>query len=220
MTRQTKHKSIRIDHRVTFIADTHFMHASMVSTNRRDKAGNLLPQLRKFDTIAEHDEALIEAWNDSVSAKDTVYHLGDFGFWKSEVEDLQRIFKKLNGTKILIPGNHDTIEACRLGWHEVLPGVVHWTDADGAKIVGSHHPQREWDGWHNGALHVHGHVHGNLPNSRRSFDIGVDSMGRWPLSMTDIRAYMSSLPELDFTGVETEEFVPGQDDEEAAGPTP
>lgn len=49
-----------------------------------------------------------------------------------------------------------------------------------------------------------------------SSDIGVDSIGRWPLTSTDIRAYMSQLPELDFTGVETLDFVADRDGEETA----
>lgn len=214
--KQTRHKSIHIDHRWKFIADTHFSHPLMVSRDRKDKAGNPLPQLRAFDSIDEHDDALVEAWNSMVSPKDTVVHAGDFGFWKTPVEDLERIFKKLNGRKILIPGNHDSIEVEGFGWDAVYRGVVHVTDADKTKIVVSHHPQREWDNWHSGALHFHGHTHNSLPSSRRSMDIGVDNIGRWPLTATDIRACMSNLPELDFTGVETIDFVPDRGDDEAA----
>lgn len=216
MTKQTRSKAIRIDHTTKFIADTHFRHALMTSRDRNDRDGSPLPQLRDFDSIDEHDEALITAWNDAVRPSDTVFHLGDFGWWRASVEDLEKIFKKLNGKKILVPGNHDSIEVMRFGWEAVMPGVVHWLDADKTKIIGSHHPQREWDGWHAGAVHFHGHTHGTLPSSRRSMDIGVDSLGRWPLTATDIRAYMASLPELDFRRVETVDFVPGSDEDESA----
>ena len=33
---------------------------------------------RKFKTIEEHDEFLIDQWNKKVGANDIVYHLGDF----------------------------------------------------------------------------------------------------------------------------------------------
>jgi len=221
MTKQTRQRAIRIDHTTKFIADTHFGHVLMISKDRQQD-GVVQPQLRTFDSIREHDDALIDAWNDSVKPSDTIYHLGDFGWWRAPVEDLERIFKKLNGKKVLVPGNHDSIEVARFGWHEVIPGVVHWLDTDKTKIVGSHHPQREWDGWHSGAVHFHGHTHASLPSCRRSMDIGVDSIGRWPLSATDIRAYMSSLPELDFRGVATIDFVPdrGDEDEQALAKTP
>jgi calcineurin-like phosphoesterase family protein len=213
MTTQTRQKSIRIDHDVRFIADTHFAHPLMISMERKQD-GVAQSQLRAFNSMREHDEALIGAWNDSVKPKQTVYHLGDFGFWRAEVEDLERIFKKLNGKKVLIPGNHDSLQVMRFGWQDVLHGVVHWLDADKSKIVGSHHPQREWDSWHGGALHFHGHTHGSLPSSRRSMDVGVDSIGRWPLSATDIRAHMSQLPELDFRGVVTIDFALNRGDAE------
>jgi len=218
MTKQSRHKSIRIDHSVKFTADTHFGHGLMVSRERKDKSGNPLPQLREFPSIQAHDEALIESWNDCVSPKDTICHMGDFGWWKAPLEDLERIFKRLNGKKILIVGNHDSVEVERFGWERVIHGVVHFTDSDGQKIVGSHHPQREWDSWHGGSLHFHGHTHGTLPSSRRSFDIGVDSMGRWPLNATEIRAYMATLPELDFRGVPVADFVAGSDDDETLTP--
>ena len=204
MTKQTRHRSIRIAHDVKFIADTHFCHPMMVSV--REQPDGSTVQLRKFGTMNEHDYALVDAWNEAVRPKETVFHLGDFGFWKAPVEDLQRIFKRLHGRKFLLPGNHDSFEVESFGWEGVLRGPVRWTADDGANIVGTHHPLREWDGWHHGALHFHGHTHNSLPSSRRSMDVGIDSIGMWPLNATDLRAYMSQLPELDFKGVEVDPF--------------
>lgn len=51
------------------------------------------------------DEAMIKNWNETVSNKDVVIHLGDFGLGSKEY--LGSIIKRLNGKKILIMGNHD-----------------------------------------------------------------------------------------------------------------
>jgi calcineurin-like phosphoesterase family protein len=120
---------------------------------------------------------------------------------------LRAIFSRLYGRKNLLVGNHDPDPVLELDWEGIHRGPVHFKDQDtGIKFVGSHWPLREWDGFFRGDLHIHGHVHGNLPNSRRSMDIGVDSVGFTPLTFPDIHARMQQLPELDFTGVETEPF--------------
>lgn len=59
---------------------------------------------RPWESIEEHDQALIENWNSVIGPDDTVFHLGDFVFggfpkWKEIVE-------QLNGHIYLIRGNH------------------------------------------------------------------------------------------------------------------
>lgn len=51
------------------------------------------------------DETMIKNWNETVSNKDVVLHLGDFGLGNKEY--ISSIVKRLNGKKILILGNHD-----------------------------------------------------------------------------------------------------------------
>ena len=77
-----------------FTADDHFGHAEILHALR---AG--------FASIQEHDEMLIEAWNATVAPGDTVYHLGDFAL--STPEYAAKVFRRLNGRKVLIAGNHD-----------------------------------------------------------------------------------------------------------------
>ena len=78
--------------RIYFIADTHF------GDDRIRRYEN-----RPFQTVAEMDFELIRRWNDTVSNEDTVYVLGDFGADGYEAE----VLSKLNGTKLLVKGNHD-----------------------------------------------------------------------------------------------------------------
>lgn len=61
---------------------------------------------RGFENIEDHDEALINNWNDIVNDDDEVYILGDLmlGDNKYGIECLNR----LKGKKYYIIGNHDT----------------------------------------------------------------------------------------------------------------
>lgn len=76
-----------------FIADTHFDHESILRYENRP-----------FPDVHAMNEALISRWNGAVSAEDSVYVIGDFGGDGREREILAR----LNGTKYLVRGNHDT----------------------------------------------------------------------------------------------------------------
>lgn len=48
---------------------------------------------------------MIQRWNEKVKPEDLVYHLGDFSM---SMRGLDQIVYGLNGTKVLIPGNHDS----------------------------------------------------------------------------------------------------------------
>ena len=81
--------------KVFFIADTHFGGENI----RRYEN-------RPFESVAEMDEKLIENWNCVVEEEDIVYVLGDFSDYGDSGKDAE-ILAKLNGTKILVMGNHD-----------------------------------------------------------------------------------------------------------------
>ena len=80
--------------RVFCIADTHFGH------------GNIIKYCsRPFIDSDQMDEVMIKNWNETVSNKDLVIHLGDFGIFGRD--RLAEIAGKLRGNKMLIMGNHD-----------------------------------------------------------------------------------------------------------------
>ena len=80
--------------RTFLIADTHIGHRNILKFE---------PFHRPFNSIEEHDEAIVERWNSVVRPNDHVWHLGDVLFGKKSFDVLAR----LNGTKKLILGNHD-----------------------------------------------------------------------------------------------------------------
>lgn len=76
------------------IADTHFGHDNIIRYCNRP-----------FSSTDEMNRKLIENWNNTVSNKDVVLHLGDVGLGSKE--QIAEIIGKLHGKKILIKGNHD-----------------------------------------------------------------------------------------------------------------
>ena len=80
------------------IADTHFGHRNIITF--KDSDGEII---RKFDTVEEHDEYLVERWNSVVGEFDRVYFLGDVAIKRIGLAKLER----MNGKKVLIRGNHD-----------------------------------------------------------------------------------------------------------------
>ena len=84
---------------VFLTADTHFSHQGVCNFLAPDGVNKLRP----WDNAKEMDEALVENWNKVVGPKDKVYHLGDVAIARRGL----KILKRLNGTKILIKGNHD-----------------------------------------------------------------------------------------------------------------
>ena len=127
------------------ISDTHFGHTNICGFVRQDGT-----PLRPWRTIEEMDEALIENWNAVVAPGDKVYHLGDVAIPRKGLKCLA----SLNGTKILIRGNHDIFKLT--DYTEYFKDVrgCHYLD----KLVLTHipvHPDNlaRWKG------NVHGHLH-------------------------------------------------------------
>lgn len=78
---------------IFFSSDHHFYHQNIIRFCNRP-----------FATIEEMNEKLINAWNEIVDPEDEVYYIGDFSMAFRPVE---LYTKRLNGSKFLIPGNHD-----------------------------------------------------------------------------------------------------------------
>ncbi|MBP1182967.1 metallophosphoesterase family protein [Methylobacterium sp. PvR107] len=168
---------------VFFTADTHFGHAGILHACKRP-----------FASIQEHDSLLIEAWNATVAPGDTVYHLGDFALGPAEAAE--KVFRRLNGRKCLIAGNHDRRNR-KLAWAEQHEGIRE-VSVEGKHLVLCHYPMRSWPRAFRGSLHLYGHTHGKLPGTTQSCDVGVDVWGYRPVSLAavvDAMALSDTVPE-------------------------
>ena len=151
-----------------FTSDLHHMHNRIVEFTNRD-----------VDTTQEnHTEWLISVWNKNVTKSDICYHLGDFSFAK-KYDDIALFVSKLNGQKIFIKGNHDRREHLDQLVKDNL--IQAWYEYKEIKLqdiptVLFHFPIASWHRQSHGAIHLHGHCHGNFKDYRgKMLDVGLDS---------------------------------------------
>lgn len=134
---------------IFLISDTHWGHEAAVKHFKREDGS----PLRDFESAEACDEFMVEQWNKVVRSQDKVYHLGDVVMPKNH-KKLDEIMPRLNGTKVLIKGNHD----------ELKPGryLEHFKDIRGShlldNLVLTHIPVHSasllrWRG------NIHGHLH-------------------------------------------------------------
>jgi len=139
---------------------------------------------RPFKDIHHMHRVLVNNYNASVPTYGICYFVGDMGL--ASYETLGKIVHELNGTKVLILGNHDKkINAMyRVGFDVVVYGLVLYVASE--RVTISHCPLKEvWredlshiknskdDNWHGesrpkhtcltftdeGQFHIHGHIH-------------------------------------------------------------
>jgi calcineurin-like phosphoesterase family protein len=152
-------------------SDLHFGH---------DRIRQFCPETRgRFTDVTHMNETMIREWNTSVQPEDLVYILGDVAFLPAA--QAVSILKRLNGSKILVSGNHDrkllndpVFRSCFQEIHNYLC-ITH----NSTRVVMFHFPILEWDQMHRGAVHFYGHVHGNKTGLEpyRARDVAFDATG-------------------------------------------
>lgn len=131
------------------IADTHFGHRNVITF--KDSNGEII---RKFDTIEEHDEYIVEKWNSVVGERDRVYHLGDVVINRKALPILDR----LNGKKVLIKGNHDIFKL--RDYAKYFDDIRAYKIMPKEGIIMSHIPIHP-DSLTRWKVNIHGHLHQN-----------------------------------------------------------
>lgn len=142
---------------IYLIGDTHFYHKNIIRFCNRP-----------YEDVEEMNRALIANWNSVVGHDDIVYHLGDFGF-KASRKWLHGILAALNGTKVLIKGNHDkgTETMYNMGFNVVLEKAVIQVPGTEAQYLLQHYPIYDTDELEELliALNCHGLIHGHVHNN-------------------------------------------------------
>lgn len=158
------------------ISDTHFGHANML--NFKDSSGF---NLRVFDDVDHMNETMVYNWNKTVSQEDKVYHLGDVGF--KSFSALKSIMDRLNGKKILIKGNHDNLKLSQ--YAQMFSDVRAYHVLDG--MVLSHIPIHP-DSLNRWKANIHGHLHNNVLEDIRYFNVSVERINYTPIDFEKIRS--------------------------------
>ena len=153
-------------------SDLHFGHTNIMKFCPQSRA-------RYKNDVDYMNEEMIREWNATIDSEDTVYILGDVAFLPAA--KAVSIMHRLNGTKILVEGNHDrkllndpVFRRCFAEVHKYLD-----INYNGTKCVMFHYPIAEWDQMHRGAVHFHGHLHGGVSGLEkfRARDMGMDATG-------------------------------------------
>lgn len=181
-------------------SDTHFGHARIIELSGRP-----------FRDVQHMNEMLVHNWNSVVGLDDEVYHLGDavMGSFEENVKYLGR----LNGTKFLVPGNHDRVSSVERETRRerfrhfytdngftVLDEQITLTIGDETFDV-SHYPfegdSHDVDRHANlrpvrkGRRLLHGHVHEKWQFRGDMFNVGVDVNNFTPVSEDVVKAWVS-----------------------------
>lgn len=173
---------------IYFISDTHFGHGGSLKWPN----GNA----RDFPDIQTMNQTIVDNWNSVVKEEDTVYHLGDFSY-KTSVSTIKHILDSLNGTIILIKGNHDgqTLKANQQvhrfeSIHDRLELEYNLGDKAYHFIL-DHYPMESWKNKEKGYIHLHGHVHGRksehiITDMSYRIDVSCEAINYTPISINDI----------------------------------
>ena len=164
--------------------DLHLGHRGITKFLRPDGSKE-----RPWDDVEEMNEALITNWNSVVRPKDTVIVLGDFVINRSALP----LAARLNGTKELVMGNHDTMRAEEyLVYFKKLHGVKVFDD-----YVMSHIPLHPASVIPRYKGNAHGHLH-----SGRVEPIGIER----EYFIQDPRYVCVSMEQISYTPVAWEEI--------------
>ena len=152
-------------------------------------------RVRPWASAAEGDAIMAANWNNTVSKGDKVYVMGDVAFTPKDL----KILGYLNGTKILIKGNHDTLQLSQYAKYFKDVRAYHKLDNE----ILSHipiHPLSLWRAKRNASwLNIHAHLHAEEVmlaegvTDLRYFSCCVERIDYTPISIDEIRNRVAAL---------------------------
>jgi len=146
-----------------FTGDTHFFHTNIIRYTHRP-----------FKSVKHMNMELIRKWNERVKPEDVVFHLGDLCF-KHKVNDFRKI---LNGTLILIKGNHDSGNSI----------IEDMTIRLGGRYFHLVHRPQDACSEYNLVGHIHKKWKIKRAGNKILVNVGVDVWDYTPISIEDINA--------------------------------
>lgn len=165
--------------KIFFTADTHFGHQKAIDYIFNDH------KLRPWESTNDQDAALIENWNSIVSESDTVYHLGDV--LDPTTTDMS-IIRQLNGRKILIKGNLDTLADSEYLQYfaEVYPSF-HIVNFNNKNFLMTHnYVARDFIAKNKCYVNLHGHLHADSVPDARYFCVSLEQTNFSPIELASL----------------------------------
>ena len=164
-----------------FYSDPHFGHRNIINFADRD-----------FTDIEDMEDYMIHTYNSVVTTEDQVIWVGDCFF--TTAEKAAEIMDKLNGSKILVRGNHDGSPARmrRIGFDFVCEEMV--LKMAGHRVRVSHYPYAQ-DNYpydqtdraiDDGGILIHGHTHSADKVNGNMIHVGVDAWDFRPVAKKQI----------------------------------
>ena len=189
-----------------FTSDTHYSHSNICSATTNWSVSD--GYARKFDSLQDMNQRLVDNINNMVGENDILIHLGDWSF--GGFDKIEEFRSQINCKNIhLVLGNHDHhIERNKEGIQRLFSSVQQYLELEVVrpftksmnekfKFVCMHYPIASWHNMNQGVIHLHGHVH--LPSHLRvaegkAMDVGVDGNGLEPISLDEVFSIMKDRP--------------------------
>jgi calcineurin-like phosphoesterase family protein len=164
---------------IFFSSDHHMGHSNILTFFKNDGS-----KLRDFDNVEAMNEHIIDKHNSVVKPNDKIYMVGDFCFSNKYIHLLDR----MNGEKVLIKGNHDTLKLSQYQpYFKDIRGSHQFSG-----ILMTHipiHPESlaRW------GLNIHGHLHSNKVKledgalDKRYFNVSMECIDYTPISLEEIK---------------------------------
>lgn len=189
---------------IWFGSDHHFGHKNIITCCNRP-----------FESVEEMDEILIQNHNELVKPNDIFYQLGDLAL--GSFEDSIKKAARLQGMKLLVPGNHDRVWSTEkesrqerfrpmyeeAGFDILSEQFVVDLDLAGEVAVLLSHLPSEGDSQkeerysemrpETGLPILCGHVHDEWTTKGRNFNVGVDVHDFRPVHFDEVLAWIDSL---------------------------
>lgn len=173
---------------IWFSSDWHYGHTNIVSGT---SSWPTKEACRNFQTLEEHNEALVNNINACAKKNDTVFFGGDFSFGGKQ--NIYEFWKRLNCKNIhFIGGNHDhhirknamldvegvetPAKSLFLSYNELV-----FKRIGTERFVLCHYALRTWENGHHGAIMLYGHSHGSLPDYTMSLPVNVSEANGTPI---------------------------------------
>ena len=189
-----------------FTSDTHYSHSNICSATTNWSVND--GYARKFDSLQDMNQRLVDNINNMVGEDDILIHLGDWSF--GGFDKIEEFRSQINCKNIhLTFGNHDHhIERNKEGIQKLFSSLQQYLRLEVVRpltksmnekftFICMHYPIASWHDMNQGVIHLHGHVH--LPEHLRiaegkAMDVGVDGNGLEPLSLDEIVELMKDRP--------------------------